>query len=92
MKIVKPKDFKGNYKVKIDRRKLKGSRNILNGYSYTNIIEGEFFAPGIMDQKITIKSWIWNWKFPFLHRKIEKYTLIEWQKKVNKWLNDSMDR
>lgn len=75
--------------MKIKKSDIEGGPAVkLDGYKYTEIIEDEcFFSPGFMEQVITLKSWVWNWKFPFLHHKVESYTIAEWQQK----LTDTLD-
>ena len=51
----------------------------------------EFYGEGEMNQYITIRKWVFNWKFPFIHRLVIRKKLSEWQKLMNKKWSESLD-
>jgi len=79
---MKKKDFRGNYKVKFDRR--------LKTYPITTEIS-DFYLPSLFEQPIRISRWFWNWKFPFLHHLVKEGTFMSFQKELNEHLNKALD-
>ena len=66
-----------------------------NSYKYVKYTQSfNVWGDGLLDQKIVLKRWVFNWRFPFIHRIVNKYTVMEMQKLANKtldqWINNHL--
>jgi hypothetical protein len=78
----------------VERNKMTRQQNIaklnkLQKGEEAFIVEAveDFYGSSWADKPIVTKKWIWNWKFPFLHRVVHRYSLSEWQRLINNTLN-----
>ena len=71
----------------------KGGSNKMNKRKIRKIVKPEdFYGKSIIDIPMSYCRWIWNWKFPFLHRKTIKLTLPQSQAVMNRLLNDYLNK
>lgn len=60
-------------------------------YKHLKYTEEFTIGKGLLEQPILIKRWIFNWKFPFIHRFVKKYTFLSLQKEINNTMNRVID-
>lgn len=64
---------------------MKNKRKIKDIYKQAKYSQGfNFYGEGLFDQPILLKRWVLNWKFPFIHRIVKRYTVASLQKELNK--------
>lgn len=57
-------------------------------YKHIKYVKGfDIYSKELFVQPIIMKRWIFNWKFPFIHRVFKKYTFKSLQKEINR-MND----
>lgn len=53
--------------------------------------ENDFYGESLANEYVVIRKWVFNRRFPFIHRQVIRKKVSEWQKMVNKRWNDTLD-